>query len=118
MLLLMFLAQMAALDPEVATLRYNSAINAWSDCIDLRVERMAASPSQTISKSDLVYVAIDQCHVMATDARRTFPAVVRNHLADEGITSYSDSVVDLLADEMLKGLSETMLKKKVAQFAD
>ena len=117
-MLLVLLAQMATLDPEIATLRYNSAMNAWSDCIDLRVERLAASPSQTISKSTLVHVAIDQCYIMGTDARRTFPEVVRKHLAGEGITSYGENVVDLLADEMLKGLSETMREQKIAQFAD
>ncbi|MNE72213.1 hypothetical protein D3C80_1681340 [compost metagenome] len=117
-MLLVLLAQVAALDPEIATLRYNAAMDAWSECIDLRVERLAASAPDVVSKSTLVHVAMDQCYIMATDARRTFPEVARKHLADQGVTSYSESVVDLLADEMLKGVSETMLELKVAQFSD
>lgn len=58
---------------------------------------------------------MDQCHVFAEDFRRTLPDVVIAHLSREGVTSYSNRVVDLLIDETFKVVEEHLRSVKEAQ---
>lgn len=94
----------------LADLRVESARNAFRQCIAIEAGeivtagRLNPSGSVDISPSSAADAARHSCYVLERDVRSVLPALIENMLRKEGLTSFSQSTVDELADGTLTAM--------------
>jgi hypothetical protein len=104
------LALMLPVPAPLADLRVESARSAFRQCIAMQAgeivtaARSDASSAVEISPSSAADAARHFCYVLEKDIRGVLPAFIENMLKKEGVTSFSQSTVDMLSDDTLTAM--------------
>jgi len=119
------MALLLPLSAPLADLRVESARNAFRQCIATEAGKIVKvipldSPNAVgISPSSAVDAAREICYVLERDIRSVLPALIENTLRKDGMTSFSQSVVDMLADDTLAAaVGEDVARLKAALIND
>ena len=111
--MLSLIALLAAADPAVATLRYETSLASWSICIDRQMAHPLGPPAQA-ARPERVSFAMGRCAVFGEDFRRTLPDMAARHLAEEGVRDPSPDLVGGLVEEMFRLVSDDLRREKEA----